>query len=259
MAQQLIGKVTLLSKEQSDPLITKLKEGLRKVYGSLRDDGYIHISDINLCSRRSLYRLQYPEMEPIDDRQVSIFARGESLHNIIKSLIAEGLISEDDFEFEREIKLFDGKVMAHIDIYDKKNNIPYELKTATPFRLDSFYKKLPKKHNLTQLQMYMASTGATVGYLIYYVLTDYNESFCSFEVLLSSTDRQKILNNMKATVERFEKALAEKNPNLADSAASDEELVWYCQYCPFKSLQYCKDGYNAEIKKMNKYFESKQQ
>jgi hypothetical protein len=64
-------------------IMQELKNSLNAYFNQPRDDG-IHVSDINLCLRETVFRRIDPK--PIKDREIGFFTIGRSIHDSIQTL-----------------------------------------------------------------------------------------------------------------------------------------------------------------------------
>ena len=146
----------------------------------------------------------------------------------------------------------DLKILAHIDLFDRKNNVVIEAKSARKAKLAVKDKKTglmgeeqPKSFNVTQLKIYMSLMGSDKGYLIYQLLLNYEDyPFEIFEVTMTEEDRKSMLKWLTKEAINFVNALKQKDAGLARHVAFEPELNWKCSNCKF--LNECIEMRNAE-------------
>jgi CRISPR/Cas system-associated exonuclease Cas4 (RecB family) len=120
-------------------------------------------------------------------------------------------------------------VVAHIDIYNFKENIPVEMKGV---RKDDI--KEPKSFHVQQLKYYMAMTGAHKGIVFYQLLLHYKDKpFKEFVVTMTDeelkVEREKLLSEAK----RFSDAILQAEPMLASNVWDNKELNYQCRSCNY--------------------------
>jgi CRISPR/Cas system-associated exonuclease Cas4 (RecB family) len=215
-------------------IMQELKNSLFVYFNKERDG--IHVSDINLCLRETVFRRIKPES--IKDREVGLFTVGRAIHDSIQTLAK----SNPKYEIEKEInyEIDDGggnkiTLKAHIDLYDKENNIPIEAKTVRSKEIGE-----PKSFQVEQLQMYMTLTNADVGYILYQLLLDYNHfPFKVFEVRMTKEERATMLDKIIDDVHHLKMNLDNRTPENTRHIALNQEKNWKCTYC--KYLNECYD------------------
>ena len=227
---------------QNSQIMQELKSSLFVKFNQPRDDGGIHVSDINLCLRETVFRRIKPE--PLEDRDVNVFTSGRAIHDAIQT-IAQYF---PKYEIEKEINYkVDGiTIKAHIDLYDKINNIPIEAKTVRKARLGNYDRKTrkwgpeePKSFNTEQLMMYMTLTNSDVGYIIYQLLLDFdNFPFKVFEVRMDKGERAEMLEKMVDDAYHLQMNLDQRTPENTRHIALNPEKNWKCTYCKYANQCY---------------------
>jgi CRISPR/Cas system-associated exonuclease Cas4 (RecB family) len=215
-------------------LMQELKNSLYTHFNQERDG--IHVSDINLCLRETVFRRIKPE--PITDREVGFFTVGRAIHDSIQTLAK----SNPKYEIEKEINYeIDGITLkAHIDLYDKEKNIPIEAKTARSKEIEE-----PKPFQVEQLKMYMTLVDANIGYIIYQLLLDYNDfPFRVFEVKMSKEEREQMLQKMLDDAYHLQMNIDQRTPENTRHIFNDETKKWKCSYCKYS--QECQQMRNIE-------------
>lgn len=259
---------------ENSNFIHKLKSSLFVKFNQAREG--IHVSDINLCARETVFRRLNPKQ--LTNRDLNVFTSGRAIHDAIQTL-AEYY---KEYTIEKEInfnplenkwtKDIDGAdlitIKAHIDIYDSVNNIPIEAKTVRKKNLGT-YDKSTKKYsdekakpfNVEQLQMYMALTDSDIGYLVYQLLLNFDDTpisedktspFVIFEVKMTNNERVAMLRDMVYKAVNLHKGIEEKNPALTSHIADDINKNWKCQYCKYFNLCYDMRVEAGEIKGIKK-------
>lgn len=179
----------------------------------------VHLSDIVLCPREQAFRNTDPQA--ITARELNYFIIGKSAHEAIQ-ILAETYPNR--YEVEKEI-LFNNYISMHVDLYDKIDNIVYEMKTYRGNNPEA-----PKKHQLNQLKSYMVATGAKEGYIVYLLMASFEEPlFKEFKITMTEQERTVIRDWMEVNAQAFKNAVERKDPSLAPHIFYDEELKWKCQ------------------------------
>ena len=228
-------------------LMNELKSSLFIEYNKERFG--VHVSDLIYCPRQSVFRKLDPQT--VTDKELNFFTSGQAIHTAIQTLAKY----HKKYEIEKEIEYVvskDLKILAHIDIYDKENNIPIEAKTARKKSLAPYNRvtkkygeEEPKSFNVTQLKIYMALTDSDTGYLIYQLLMNFEDNpFKIFEVKLTKEERIEILDWLTIEAMNYVNALEQKKPILARHVVNDPEMNWKCNDCPF--LNPCIEMRNQE-------------
>ena len=203
--------------------MSELKSSLYVHFNKEREG--IHVSDINLCLRETVFRRINPQ--PITDREIGFFTVGRSIHDSIQTLAK----SNPKYEIEKEINyVYEGiTIKAHIDLYDKENNIPIEAKTVRNKDIAE-----PKPFNIDQLKMYMTLVDADIGYIIYQLLLDYNDfPFRVFEVRMTKEERTRMLEKMVDDSFHLQMNIDLKTPEDTRHVFNDETKRWKCTYCKY--------------------------
>jgi CRISPR/Cas system-associated exonuclease Cas4 (RecB family) len=214
---------------KSSKIISDLKSALNCEYNQVRDDG-IHVSDLNLCLREVVFRKVDPQA--ITEREIGFFTVGRAIHDSIQTLAK----IFPNYQVEKEINYeIDGiTIKAHIDLYDKKQNIPIEVKTVRKKRLVENGPEEPKPFNTEQLKMYMTLTDADKGFIVYQLLLDYSDSpFRVFEITMSKEERQEMLENMVTDAFHLQMNLDNKTPENTKHVFNNPDKSWKCSYCKY--------------------------
>ena len=224
---------------KNSKLMQELKSSLYVEYNKAREG--IHVSSLNLCMREHVFRAIDPK--PVDDREIGNYSSGRGIHQAIQDLAAYF----PKYEVEKEVNYnVDGiTITAHIDLFDKQNNIPIEAKTVRKSRLGNYNKNTrtwseeeAKPFNVEQLQMYMALMDSDIGFLIYQLLLDFdNFPFRIFEVRMSKEEREKMLERMAIDAKHLQLNLNNKTPENTRHIANNPDKNWKCNYC--KSFNLC--------------------
>ena len=159
-------------------------------------------------------------------RDLNFFTSGRGIHDSIQILAKEN----GDYEIEKEVEK-DG-IIGHIDLYDKKNNIPIECKSMRVKEL-----KCPKSHHIDQLESYMALTNSKKGILLYQLLLHYDDKpFVEFECEATDAElaNRKIwlINRAKKYAEVLKKQLS---PMEMLGVFNNPNLNWLCRSCSHRS------------------------
>ncbi len=221
----------------NSPIMQELKNSLFVEYNKEREG--VHVSDLNLCLRETVFRRIRPE--PLTDRDINVFTSGRAIHEAIQQ-IAKYF---PKYEVEKEINYDIGgggiSIKAHIDLYDKENNIPIEAKTVRKNRLGTYDRNTrkwgpeePKSFNTEQLMMYMTLCDSDVGYIIYQLLLDYdNFPFKIFEVRMTKQEREQMLDRMTSDAFHLQMNIDNKTPENTKHIFGDKDKGWKCSYCKY--------------------------
>lgn len=97
-----------------------------------RLDNVVHVSDIipTTCIRKEYYCMKFPEMDPISNKSVHHFVRGESSEFVITQITKMG-VAQADIEM-------DG-IVAHPDIMSKNQDMIIELKDTVSGKRLTFF------------------------------------------------------------------------------------------------------------------------
>jgi CRISPR/Cas system-associated exonuclease Cas4 (RecB family) len=235
-----MNKPTLI---KNSKIMRDLKTALCIEYNKERDG--IHVSDILLCQRETVFRRLYPQ--EIKDVEIGFFTVGRAIHEAIQQLAKYF----PKYEVEKEINYeIDGITLkAHIDLYDKENNIPIEAKTVRSNKVSPTDE--PKDFNVDQLKMYMSLVDADTGYLIYQLMLDYNDfPFRVYEIKMTKEERKEMLENMVTDALNLQMNIDMKTPEKSKYVFYDESKKWKCKYCHF--TEQCQDMRNIEYVKTRK-------
>lgn len=204
-------------------IVETLTKSLKKKFEEDDRKG-IHVSDLTLCPRKSIFdRL---EDKPLSMRDLNFFTSGRAIHDSIQILAKEN----GDYEIEKEVEK-DG-IIGHIDLFDKKNNIPIECKSMRVKEA-----KEAKSHHIDQLESYMAMTNSKQGILLYQLLLHYDDKpFVEFEHKVTDEQlekrRQWLINRAKKYTEIIEKQLS---PMEMVGVFNDPKLNWLCRSCSHRA------------------------
>jgi CRISPR/Cas system-associated exonuclease Cas4 (RecB family) len=200
--------------------ISRAIDTLEEWYSKPRD-GY-HVSDVTLCPRQRVFQKIDPR--PIGAKTVSIYAAGRAIHEAIQSLFIS-----DKRTFEREKHIEYQDTQGSIDIYDRKRNIPLELKSSRSRKT-----KEPKSFHVEQLKYYISMLGANQGYILYQNLLHFGETpFQAFRITLNAQERDEQRNKLVKEVSSLKRAVIAADPSLARGVSEDPELNWLCRDCPY--------------------------
>jgi CRISPR/Cas system-associated exonuclease Cas4 (RecB family) len=188
----------------------------------------IHVSDIVLCPRKRVFREIDPR--PVTPLELNFFTSGKAIHAAIQSLAAH---YPDRYALEYPIN-YNG-IEAHIDIYDKIDNIPIEAKSMRKDSIDA-----AKPHQLKQLKAYMAITDAEKGLMLYQLLLHFKDRpFAEFVHTMTADERQKERDWLMLEYHYLKLALMQKKPALARHVMYDHDYNFQCRNCPY--LNKCQD------------------
>lgn len=252
--------------------MSELKASLFVEYNKLREG--IHVSDIIYCPRESVFRQIDPKT--VTDKELNFFTSGRAIHDSIQTLAKY----YPKYQVEKEIVFVPAenihtsdlcddknlKILAHVDLYDTKTNIPIEAKSARKARLGILDKKTktyseeqPKPFNVTQLKIYMSLLDAEIGYLLYQLLMNFDSNpFELFEVIMTREDRISMLRWLTKEAVNLVRAMKEKSPELARHVAYDNDMNWKCGSCKYsiectqmRNMDYIANKYSGQNGKSN--------
>lgn len=207
-------------------ILPVLYSALEKRYGDRNRGVECHVSDLALCPREAVHRRLSPKK--IDNVQLGFFIFGESAGTAIQALVDS---DPERWKAEHEI-IWEG-VHAHVDLYDAKNNIPIEVKTANMADMEQ-----PKAHYTSQLRIYQALLNAQQGIILAFLTQHFKGKVRDQpfrEWVISMTPEQLEAERARIRTERdgFTKALEAKDPMLARGVINDPDMNWKCtRYCP---------------------------
>ena len=213
-------------------LLDDLCEGLDEEYNTEREG--IHVSDLVLCPRKSCFQ----KLEPLPKTPVELgfFTSGKAIHGALQSLAKKFPY----YEIEKEVWLDD--IVAHIDLFNNKDGIPIEAKSAriseiTEDQLHGRDKVNPKKnkvHYLRQLEAYMAMTDSDKGKVFVQLLMHFGDKpFVEFDHTMTKVQRDKVLEKLREDAKGLRTGIARKDPSIPRNVAYDNDLNWLCNYCPY--------------------------
>lgn len=209
-------------------LLPTLYRALEVKYGKRERGLECHVSDIAICPRESVHRRITPQK--IDNVQLGFFIFGESAGTAIQALVQS---DPERWKAEHEV-IWEG-VHAHIDLYDAKNNIPIEVKTANISEMVQ-----PKPHYTSQLRIYQAMTNAPTGIILVFLTQHFrgkvrDQPFREWVISMTDEQLQAERERIKQEKEQFTKALEAKNPLLARGVMDNPDLNWKCDRCSLLS------------------------
>jgi hypothetical protein len=238
-----------------------------------RRDNTVHVSDIipSTCIRKQYYSRKFPEMDPLSNKSVHHFVRGESSEFVITQLAKMG-VAQADIEM-------DG-IVAHPDIMSSKGDdyaggasgVIVELKDTVNGRRLDFYDDTFRSY-LRQILYYLVMTNIEKGIIsirynikeLRWIKSDSEGDYFfrpfnakdvgieSWEVSLPSTDiaRQILKNEMVRRKNLFLKALEENNVSILPRLIEDAKRS-KCPHCPFYNRCINQDSETDEAKEMSK-------
>lgn len=203
-----------------ESILPVLYNALHEEYGQEREG--IHVSDLIYCPRKTAFQKLKPL--PLTNLQLNFFTSGKAIHSALQSLVKK---YPERFEIEKEVHL--GDISAHVDIYDKENNVPIEAKSARMKSIDA-----PKKHNLAQLESYMSILGSDRGIILYQLLLHFDDKpFVEFEHTMTKEQRLIKINKLHTDADLLKKGIEEKDPSIVRHIAYDKDYNWLCKSCAF--------------------------
>jgi len=99
-------------------------DAARKSFSEARDIG--HVSDVLMCPRQKVFENLDDNKPLISDKKLANFTAGKAIHSVLQSFY-----TNNKRRFDREKWVEYNDIVGHVDIYDKRNNVPIEFKTYT--------------------------------------------------------------------------------------------------------------------------------
>lgn len=201
---------------------------LKSLYEKFNSDRPgLHVSDLTLCPRKSVWRKLEPEL--CTTRELNFYSSGRAIHDAIQTLANHDKIKESHvqrFAIEREVE-FEG-IVGHIDLVDTANNIPIECKSARVKTMDS-----PKSHYVEQLKAYMSILGSKTGVILVQLLMHFDDKpFVEFEVTMDDQEMAETKQKLLLDKDLYIEALEKKDPMIARGVTKNENMLWLCKGCP---------------------------
>ncbi|MHB8603375.1 MAG: PD-(D/E)XK nuclease family protein [Nitrosotalea sp.] len=215
--QHLAEKYNLSVREDAQ-VEKRVLENLEQEYSSLR--GGIHVSDLTLCIRQSVFRNLYPL--PPSEKDIGYFLDGARRHETLQKLYQ----GNDPAHIITEKRGFFEGVSFSIDIYNK---IPIEFKTTRA-------NKAISEHWLRQLAYYMLASSSNIGILqVQRIVPRQAEKIFPAYLIEFTDEEQRIfwLQDFKFRKEAFKNAVDKQDPSLAPLDRGDEN--WLCKGCKYRS------------------------
>jgi hypothetical protein len=194
----------------------RVRQNLAKEYAKTREG--LHVSDLVLCLRKSLYR----KLKPVEPtiKEIGYYLDGARRHEALESMY--GAVAEKEVVFEG--------VHCTLDLLD--NGIPIEFKTTRAAKAIS-------PHYIRQLVYYMLALRSSVGLLQVQRInhprardTQWNP-FPAYGVCLTEQQRKAWLEDFRRRRDEFNGALQAKDPSLAPIYRGDGE--WICRECTYRA------------------------
>lgn len=244
-------------------ILPDLYEALYDLYNQNRLG--LHVSDL-LCPREAVFRRKNPQK--LTNRDISIFTVGRAIHESIQNLASA---RPDKYNIEQEVWMkpsgavafippetselahmketlpiymerlqkagidFDHDLVAHIDLYNKIDNVPIEAKSYRAAKIDQ-----PKPHQAQQLRWYMSLCDAEKGLMLYQLLMHFDEQpMKEFPLWVEPLGLQAEKQELIRKRDSLDRAIQAGDPSLAEHVAQNEDLNWKCNYC--KYLNDCQD------------------
>lgn len=200
---------------ESKGLEAKLLERLEAGYSKLREG--VHVSDLVLCPRQSLFRRFDPK--PPTSEELSFYIDGAARHRALQALYGDG-IAEHEVELEG--------VSCHVDIYDDRV-IEYKSTRGA---------KAVSEHWLRQVIYYLLATKTREGTLIVQRI-NYKKAksgkptpFEVYTVSVTPLQFEHALEDFRSRRSAFLAALEAKDMKLAPIWRGEGD--WLCRGCRFR-------------------------
>jgi hypothetical protein len=191
---------------------TKLKRRLAEEYAALREG--VHVSDLTLCMRQSLFRKLDPR--PPTTKQIGYFLDGARRHQALQALYGEGAAEKEG--------VFEG-VRYHIDVFTPTGFV-IEFKTTRA-------KEAISDHWLRQLIYYMLAADSGIGLLqVQRILPRDGDPFPGFIITLDDKQRAEWLSDFRERSSRFLEAMERNDPSRLPVYRGEKD--WVCRECPYR-------------------------
>lgn len=216
----------------ANEVVDDLKVALQKFYNKDREG--IHVSDLVNCIRKQAFRKLDKYPQPLTDAELNNFSSGRGIHGATESLLQ---FFPDKYETEKEVyhEFGDIKIVAHIDMYGKNRNLPFELKTyrVSPHNIPTH---TPPSSQWDQLRFYMAMTKSNHGVLLGQYINEFNKSpFVPRYLHMTDMQLEEQLIELERRALALKRALDAGDPSLAPHVWNDEEKRKYmCKNCPYQ-------------------------
>lgn len=246
-------------KEAEEQFLKYFYEALESYYNSRsRSPDDVHVSTINKCHKKAVYETMFPT--PLTGVDFEHFITGEAIHKVIQTLgdsWDKDRYIVDQSKYDKDMDL-----TFSVDLFDKKRNIPLELKTV---RKD--YNMLMKTISdptqglpityLLQLALYLIATNTNKGLLYYNLLAQMRNNFHHvFSIELPDSHKNIIKREVTKAVKLYKKAVKEQNPDLVEGVYDIPLLQYQCAFCPYADPQLCKEGYEAKKKNREEWIKN---
>lgn len=218
----------------------KLYEALSKRYNKPRAG--IHVSDLLYCPRKNCFRKLDPQITK--DEELNMFTSGKAIEQAVVELCKE---FPDEFEFQKT-GYWNG-ITYSIDVWNKANNYPIEIKSYRGKSMDK-----PKPHYIDQLEAYMALTHSDYGEILVQCLLhfdgDEGDAWLEFEHHMGPEDRTQVLAKLSKDAAKLKMGLEYKNPAFVRHIAYEPSFIdkrgvnWTCKKCHW--LEQCTEMRNKE-------------
>jgi hypothetical protein len=208
----------------------------------------VHVTNMTACPRNDVYRM-FDEDYELDEAAAQYIITGAVAHGFIQE-VAPFIKRDNEDRYDIEKKVTLGSLEGHIDFYDRVEHMPVEMKTARK-DLRELLQFGPSSGYLLQLALYTLFTNSPRGLLYYNLLAQKKSDFHhGFIMTLPEELRRNILNEINRIKLNYEKAVAKKDPQIADGVYDNPELNFQCERCPYADEIRCKEGYKAKIKRL---------
>jgi hypothetical protein len=244
LVEQIQKSATKLPFEEFDKLFFKdVRKGMAKVLETQRKG--THVTDITSCPRKQAYRTFDTDYIP-DEAATQYMMTGKAMHAVVQDIAPH--VDRQKYDIEKEIN-HDG-LLGHIDMFNKELNMPIEMKGVRQ-NLTEMLQYGPSDGYLIQLAIYLATTKAPKGLLYYNLLGQKGKDFHhGYQLELSDPLRIGLMREVKRIKENYERAIAQKNPELADAVYDHPDLEFQCMNCPYADEIRCKEGYKTKIRRL---------
>ena len=139
----------------------------------------------------------------------------------------------------------DNDIVAHIDLYDRQTNQPYEMKSK-----EKAEKLSPEPIHVKQVKRYMALLDAEHGGVWYHLILNHTENpYAEFPVHMDKEERKQVLENLIVDSDKLALAKERKDPSIARHVMLDgSDWDWACRYVSKNGTVYEKCPYYKQCK-----------
>lgn len=138
-------------------------------------------------------------------------------------------------------------IVAHIDLYDRQTNQPYEMKSK-----EKAEKESPEPIHVKQVKRYMALLDAEHGGVWYHLILNHTDNpYKEFPIHMDEAERKKVLEDLLNDSNKLALAKERKDPSIARHVMLDgPDWDWACKYVSKSGVEYIKCPYYKQCRDM---------